>query len=87
LNDVRAQHHDAIQSLLESEICHFMNALILDPAELQLTPDLVNAVEALAAEMDSAATLEVLQARESTLTPVMKKILQFRPSSHWGINE
>jgi len=64
-----------------------MNAVTYAPTELELTPDLVNAVEALVAEMDSAATCETLQARESTLTPVMQKILNFRPSSHWGINE
>jgi hypothetical protein len=64
-----------------------MNAVTPDPAELQLTPDLVNTVDALAAELDSAAILEAIQARESTLTPVLVKILQSRPSSHWGINE
>lgn len=64
-----------------------MNALASDAPELELTPDLANAVEALVAEMDSAATWDALQARESTLTPVMEKILQFRPPSHWGINE
>jgi hypothetical protein len=64
-----------------------MNALASDAAELELTPDLANAVEGLMAEMDSAATWEALQARESTLTPVIEKILEFRPPSHWGINE
>jgi hypothetical protein len=64
-----------------------MIPLIPNPVALELTPDVVNAVEALVAEMDSAAILEAIQARESTLTPVMEKILQFRPSSHWGLNE
>ena len=64
-----------------------MNALDSDAAELELPPDLANAVEALLAEMDSAATSDALQARESTITPVIEKILQFRPPSHWGINE
>jgi hypothetical protein len=64
-----------------------MNALASDAAELELTPDLANAVEAILAEMDSTATRDALQARESTLTPVMEKILQFRPPSCWGINE
>jgi hypothetical protein len=64
-----------------------MNALNSDAAELELTPDLTNAVEVLVAEMDSAAAWDALQARESTLTPVMEKILQFRPPSRWGINE
>jgi hypothetical protein len=64
-----------------------MNAQIPDPAGLELTPDVVNAVEALVAEMDSTAILEAIQARESTLTPVMEKFLYFRPPSHFGINE
>jgi hypothetical protein len=64
-----------------------MNALDCDAAELELTPDLANSVEALVAEIDSAATRDALQARESSLTPVMETILQFRPPSQWGINE
>jgi len=64
-----------------------MNLLISDPAELELFPDVTMAVEALVAELDSAAILEALKTRESAVTPVMEKILQFRPSSHWGINE
>jgi hypothetical protein len=64
-----------------------MNALDSDAAELELTSDLANTVEALAAEIDSAAAWDALQARESTVTQVMEKILQFRPPSHWGINE
>lgn len=64
-----------------------MNALTPDQVELELTPDVAKAVDALVAELDSAAILEALQARASTLTPVMEKILQFRPSFHWGINE
>jgi hypothetical protein len=87
LNAVVAQEPDAILRLLESEIFDFMNLLILDPAELELQPDVANTVDALVAEMDSAAILEVIQVRASALTPVMEKILQFRPSSHWGINE
>ena len=65
----------------------FMNPLIADPARLELVPGVANAVEALVAEMDSTAILEAIQAREFTLTPVMEKILQFRPPSHFGINE
>jgi hypothetical protein len=64
-----------------------MNALIPDSAGLEFIPDVANAVEALVAEMDSAAILKAIQARESTLTPVIEEILYFRPSSHWGINE
>jgi len=64
-----------------------MNAQISDPAGLELVPEVANAVEALVAEMDSAAILEAIHVRESTLTPVMEKILQIRASSHWGLNE
>jgi len=44
-------------------------------------------VEALVAELDSATTLEAIQTRESTAMPVEEKILQIRPTSHWGLNE
>jgi hypothetical protein len=64
-----------------------MNALIPDLAGLELIPDVANAVEALVAESDSVAILEAIQARASTLTPVMEEILQLRPPSHFGINE
>lgn len=70
-----------------SVACPFMNPLIADPAGLELAPTVENAVTALVAEIDSAAILEAIQRRESTLTPVMEKILQFRPPSRWGINE
>jgi hypothetical protein len=64
-----------------------MNALIPDPAGLELVPEEPNAVRAVVAELDSIAILEAIQARASTLIPVMEKILQFRPPSHFGINE
>jgi hypothetical protein len=64
-----------------------MNALDSNTTELELMPDVEEAVEALMAELDSATMLSALQARESILTPVMEKILQFRPQSHSGINE
>jgi hypothetical protein len=64
-----------------------MNALIRDLAGLEPPPEVANAVEALVAEMDSVAILNAIQARESTLAPVIEKIPYFRPSSHWGINE
>jgi hypothetical protein len=64
-----------------------MNLLIPDPAGLELLPDTAKAVEALVAELDSVAILQAIQARVSTLTPVMEEILQFRPPSHFGINE
>ena len=64
-----------------------MNELIPDSAELEFIPDVANAVEALVAELDSVAVLKAIQARESTITPVIEEILHCRPSSHWGINE
>lgn len=64
-----------------------MNRPIPDLVELKLLPDTAKAVEALVAEMDSVTILGVIQARVSTLTPVMEKILQLRPPSHFGINE
>ena len=67
--------------------CQVMNPSIADSADLELTPEVTKAVEALVAEMDSATILEAIQERESALSPVLEKILQFRPSSHWGINE
>ena len=35
-----------------------------------------------AAELDSASILEEIQVRESTLTPIVEKFLQFRTFSH-----
>jgi hypothetical protein len=65
-----------------------MNALIADPPELELMPDAAKASEeAVVAEQNSASVLESIRVRESTLTSVMERILEFRPSSHWGINE
>jgi hypothetical protein len=64
-----------------------MNALIHDPAELVFMPDASKASEALVAELDSASIVESVQGRELTLTLVLDRIIEFRPSSHWGINE
>jgi hypothetical protein len=64
-----------------------MNALIPDTVELEPVPDAAKASEAVVAELNSASTLKTIPGRESTLTPVMERILRFRPTSHWGINE
>jgi len=64
-----------------------MSALISDLVDLELTPEVANAVEALTAEIDSVAILESIQARESTLTKVMEEILQFQPTSGCGVND
>ena len=64
-----------------------MDALTRHSAELQPMSDETKASEAVVPELELAALLEAIQARASTLTPVMEKILQTRPSSHWGINE
>jgi hypothetical protein len=64
-----------------------MNALIPEPADLELMTDAAKTSGALVAELDSTSTLEAIEVRASTVTPFMKEILQFRPSSHWGINE
>ena len=64
-----------------------MNAVISKPADPELMPDVENAVALLVAEIDSLAVLEAIQVRASTLTPVLEKILEFRPPSHFGINE
>jgi hypothetical protein len=64
-----------------------MNALIPEPADLEVVPDAAKTAGALVAKLDSTFTLEAIQVRASTITPFMEDILQFRPSSHWGINE
>jgi len=64
-----------------------MKALIHDPTAVEPVPGAVKASLAVLAELESASILEVIRVRESTLTIVMEKILQSRPSSHWGINE
>jgi hypothetical protein len=63
-----------------------MKRLIPNRAELELVPDEAKASDAVAAELDLASVLEVIEARALTSTPLMEKI-RFRPSSHWGINE
>jgi hypothetical protein len=50
-------------------------------------PGAVKASLAVLAELETASILEAIRVRESTLTVVMVKILQSRPSSHWGINK
>lgn len=35
----------------------------------------------------SASTIEAIQLRAETVTPLLKEILHSRPSPHWGINE
>ena len=67
--------------------CDTMRALIPDPPELELTPDATEPSQAVSAELNPTSILETIRVREITLTPLMKEILQFRPSSHWGINE
>ena len=64
-----------------------MKALIHDPTEVEPVPGAVKASLAVLAELESASILEAIRVRESTLTVFMEKILQSRPSSHWGINE
>ena len=64
-----------------------MEPSIPKPAELKPAPDLTTVVDALVAEMDSAAILKAIQAREETVMSVVEKTLQIRPTSHWGLNE
>lgn len=64
-----------------------MDALIPDPAQLALMPEGVKALEAAGAEPDLTSSLAAMEVRATTLTRVMEEILQFRPSSRWGINE
>jgi hypothetical protein len=64
-----------------------MNALTFTPVELELTPETVKPSEAEVADQDSAATLQTIELRASTVTPVIEEILHCRPPSHWGINE
>ena len=64
-----------------------MNTLIADPPELELIPGVAEASEGVLAELDLASIVKAIQVRESTITPIMKELLQSRPSSHWGINE
>jgi hypothetical protein len=61
--------------------------LIHDPTEAGPVPGAVKASLAVLAELESVSILEAIRVRESTLTVFMEKILQSRPSSHWGINE
>lgn len=64
-----------------------MNPSIHNPALLPVTHDPDQASGAVMAEPYSAFVLEPIQVHEPTLAPVMESILQFRPTSHWGIND
>jgi hypothetical protein len=64
-----------------------MNAPIPERAELELMPDAAKAPDAVTAEVNPASIMEAMQVRESTLAPVMERLVEFWPSSHWGINE
>jgi hypothetical protein len=64
-----------------------MDTVIPNEAELELMLGAAKASEAVVAGLELASILEAIHVRASTLTPVMEKILQSRPSSHWGINE
>ena len=66
---------------------NLMRAFISEPAELELIPGATEASAAVIADLNSASIFETIRVRELALTPVMKEILQARPSSHWGINE
>jgi hypothetical protein len=63
-----------------------MDRLISNRAELDLVHDEAKASDAVAAEVDMASVLKVIEARALTIAPIIEKI-RFRPSSHWGINE
>jgi hypothetical protein len=64
-----------------------MEPLIPDPTGQESIPEVAKEVEVLVAQLDSASTLEAIQARELTTMRFEEKILQIRPSSHWGLNE
>jgi hypothetical protein len=64
-----------------------MNASSPNPAELPATQEAPQASPALMAGLNAAFVLEPLLVHEPTLAPVMKNILQFWPTSHWGIND
>jgi hypothetical protein len=81
---LRVHSHTGGQPVQRVDLMH---PLIPDPAELELMLDAAKGSEAVVAELDSAFMLEAIPVPESTLTPVMEKILQTRPSSCWGINE
>jgi len=64
-----------------------MEPSISKPDELKPTPDLTTVVDALVAEMDSAAIVKAIEVREATAMSLVEKPLQIRPTSHWGLNE
>jgi len=64
-----------------------MNDLIVDRTELGFVPDAVEVLGVVGADLNSTLILETIRVREVTQTPLLEVIIQFRPSSHWGINE
>lgn len=50
-------------------------------------PEGVKSLEAAVAELDLTSSFAAMEVRATTRTPVREEILQFPPSSRWGINE
>ena len=72
-----------------------MTALLTDSRELKLLAEFTgppatvtqSSGAVLLRSADAVCTTETVRARTDTLTPVLKKTAEIRPSSHWGINE
>ena len=68
-------------------VFYVMKTLIAAPAEIEIMPRVPETLQEIVAVPDPGSIFEAIQTREKTVTLVMENILQFRPSSHWGINE
>jgi len=67
-----------------------MSALLLDSPKPRLLLDFAKprkAIQFPLREVEQAFSIEDIQARVETITPLLEELLRFRPPIHWGINE
>ena len=78
-----------LRRLLNSQI-QTMSALLLDSPKPRLLLDIAKprkSIQFPLREAERAFSIEAIQARVGTITPLLEEILRTRPPMHWGINE
>jgi hypothetical protein len=72
-----------------------MTALLIDSRELKLLAEFTGSGATVTGSSaavpprgaDAVCTTKTVRVRAETVTPVLKRMLELRPPSHWGINE
>ena len=78
-----------LRRLLNSQI-QIMSALLLDSPKPRQLLDFAKprrAIQFPLREAERAFSIEDIQARVGTITPLLEEMLRSRPPIHWGINE